>query len=105
MFKLNLLAVYYDAKCLYVERIFPEGKPICCCLCDVTIGTISNFRKHMKSKHAEIKLIESSKCCLCNQEFNEGRDAGIHLKRTHNVGSNSHYTHSPTPVMSFVDKT
>jgi hypothetical protein len=59
MFKLNLLAVYYDAKCLYVERIFPEGKPICCCLCDVTIGTISNFRKHMKSKHAEIKLIES----------------------------------------------
>ena len=38
-----------DVKSLYVERIFPEGKPVYCCLCDVTIGSIPNFRRHMKS--------------------------------------------------------
>ncbi len=37
-----------DVKSLYVERIFPEGKPVYCCLCDVTIGSIPNFRRHMK---------------------------------------------------------
>jgi hypothetical protein len=58
----------------------------------------------MKNKHAQIKLIESAKCSLCGQKFPEGRGAGVHLKRKHNIGSNNSYPHSPTPVMSSTDR-
>ena len=71
--KRHNISIPDDVKLIYVERIFPEGKQIYCCLCDVTIGTIQNFRRHMKYKHAKIKLIESTKCSLCFQKFPEGR--------------------------------
>jgi hypothetical protein len=59
----------------------------------------------MKSKHDKINLIESARCSLCNQKFPEGCGAGIHLRQTHNIGTNDPYPHSPTPVMSFTDPT
>ncbi len=40
------------------------------------------------------------KCSLCGKKFQEGRGAGVHLKRIHKIGSNDPYPHSPTPVMS-----
>lgn len=101
--KMHNIAIPDDVESVNVIRPFPEGKPFHCCLCDVTIGTIANFRRHFKSKHKSIKLIESAKCLLCGQKFPEGRGAGIHLKRKHQFGTNDHYTHSPTPVTSFVD--
>ncbi|CAB4022390.1 uncharacterized protein LOC113214946 [Paramuricea clavata] len=93
-----------DVKSLYVERIFPEGKPVYCCLCDVTIGSIANFRRHMKNNHESIKLFESAKCCICGKKFPKGRGAGVHLQRHHNIGSNNSYPHSPTPVMPFTNR-
>ena len=93
-----------DVKSLYVERIFPEGKSVYCCLCDVTIGSIQNFRRHMKNKHESIKLFESAKCSICGLKFPKGRGAGIHLQRNHKIGSKNSYPHSPTPVMSFTNR-
>ena len=49
--KRHKITIPDEVKSLYVERIFPEGKPVYCCLCDVTIGSIPNFRRHMKNKH------------------------------------------------------
>jgi hypothetical protein len=102
--KLHNISIPDNVDCLYVERIFPEGKSIYCCLCDTTIGFIANFRRHIKSKHKSVKLIESAKCDLCKKSFSAGRGAGVHLKRAHSIGSNTPYHHSPTPVISRVDK-
>jgi hypothetical protein len=102
--KRHKITIPDEVKSLYVERIFPEGKPVYCCLCDVTIGSIPNFRRHMKNKHAGIKPIESDKCSICGLKFPEGRGTGVHLKRKHNIGSNNSCPHSPTPVMSFTDR-
>ena len=102
--KLHNISIPDNVDCLYVERIFPEGKSIYCCLCDTTIGSIANFRRHIKSKHKSVKLIESAKCDLCKKSFSDGRGAGVHLKRAHSIGSNTPYPHSPTPVISRVDK-
>jgi hypothetical protein len=102
--KRHKITIPDEVKSLFVERIFQEGKPIYCCLCDVTIGSIPNFRRHMKNKHAQIKLIESAKCSLCGQKFPEDRGAGVHLIRKHDIRSNNSYSHSPTPVMSSTDR-
>ena len=102
--KLHKIIIPDDVKSLYVERIFPEGKSVYCCLCDVTIGSIQNFRRHMKNKHESIKLFESAKCSICGQKFPKGRGAGVHLQRNHKIGSKNSYPHSPTPVMSFTNR-
>jgi hypothetical protein len=102
--KCHKIIIPDDVKSLYVERIFPEGKPVYCCLCDVTIGSIANFRRHVKNKHESIKLFESAKCSICGHKFPKGRGAGVHLQRNHKIGSNNSYPHSPTPVMSFTDR-
>jgi hypothetical protein len=47
--KCHKMIIPDKVKSLYVERIFPEGKSVYCCLCDVTIGSIPNFRRHMKN--------------------------------------------------------
>ncbi len=54
----------------------------------------------MKNKHKRIKLFESAKCSICGKKFPEGRGAGVHLKRKHEIGYNNSYPHSPTSVMS-----
>ena len=102
--KRHKIVIADEVKSLYVERIFPEGKSVYCCLCDATIGSIPNFRRHMKNKHGSIKLIESAKCSICGQKFPKGRGVGVHLQRNHKIGSNNSYPHSPTPVMSFTDR-
>ena len=102
--KLHNISKPDNVDCLYVERIFHEGKSIYCCPCYTTIGSIANFRRHIKSKHKSVKLIESAKCDLCKKSFSDGRGTGVHLKRAHSIGSNTPYPHSPTPVISRVDK-
>ena len=102
--KLHKIIIPDDVKSLYVERIFPEGKSVYCCLCDVTIGSIQNFKRHMKNKHESIKLFESAKCSICGQKFPKGCGAGVHLQRNHKIGSKNSYPHSPTPVMSFTNR-
>ena len=102
--KLHKIIIPDDVKSLYVERIFPERKSVYCCLCDVTIGSIQNFRRHIKNKHERIKLFESAKCSICGQKFPKGRGAGVHLQRNHKIGSKNSYPQSPTPVMSFTNR-
>ncbi|CAB4028427.1 Hypothetical predicted protein, partial [Paramuricea clavata] len=102
--KCKNVVILQNVDCVYVERSFPEGKPIVCCLCDVSIGSIANFRRHFKSKHKKVKLMESARCSLCNDFLKDGRGAGVHLKRFHQIGSKDDYPISPTPIISSTNK-
>ena len=86
-----------------INRLFPEGKPVYCCICDVVIGSVANFRRHMKNIHESIELIESAQCLVSKKKFNTGRGAGVHL-RTQNMDMNTKSPQLPTPVMTFTDK-
>ena len=101
--KIHNINIPNDIDTLYINRLFPEGKPVYCCICDVVIGSVANFRRHMKNIHKCVKLVESAQCLVCNKRYNTGRGAGVHL-RTHNMDINSKYPHSHTPVMTSTTK-
>ena len=83
-----------------VVREYPEGKSFYCCLCDVTIGSFPNFKRHYSNIHKEISINMSAKCTLCQKNFKSAQAAGVHCKGTHKIGSKAPFPLSPTPIMS-----
>ena len=53
--------------------------------------------------HKGISLNISAKCLICDREFEKSSGAGVHVKRSHNIGKDGKYPLSPSPVMSFID--
>ena len=96
--KIHNVVFTQDVKTLYINRLFPEGNAVYCCLCDVIIGTVANFRRHMKTKHKTLKLVESAQCLICGKNFKSGRGAGVHI-HCHSEDINK-FPHSPMPVMT-----
>ena len=103
-YNLNYRGLFVFQRSNYQLIIFKFSSSIICCLCDVSIGSIANFRRHFKSKHNKVKLVESVRCSLCNYLLKDGRGAGVHLKRFHDIGSKDDYPISPSPILSFIDK-
>ncbi len=101
--KIHNINVSNNIKTLYINRLFPEGKPVYCCICDVVIGSVANFRRHMQNIHKSIELMESAQCLVCDKKFKTGRGAGVHL-RMHNLDMITKFPQSPTPVMTSTDK-
>ncbi len=101
--KIHNINVPHNIKTLYINHLFPEGKPVYCCICDVVIGTVANFHRHMKNIHESIELVESAQCLVCHKKYKSGRGAGVHL-RTHNIDTIAKFPHSSTPVMTYTQK-
>lgn len=88
-----------------IVRLFPEGKSHYCCLCNNIIASFPNFKRHFSTTHKGVTLNVSAKCVICDREFPSSNGAGVHIKRTHNIGKHQPYPLSPSPVMSFIDYT
>ena len=92
-----------NIKSVNIVRLFPEGKSHYCCLCNTIIGSFPNFKRHFSTAHKGISLNISAKCVICEREFEKSSGAGVHVKRSHNIGKDAKYPLSPSPVMSFID--
>ena len=103
--KMHKCATPRDVKSVNIIRLFPEGKPHYCCLCDNIIASFPNFKRHFATSHKGISLIVSAKCVICDREFSKPSGAGVHIKRVHQIGKHQSYPHSPSPVMSYVNTT
>ena len=98
-------AVPENVKSVNIIRLFSEGKPHYCRLCDNIIASFPNFKCHFATSHKGITLNVSAKCVICDREFSKPSGAGVHIKRVHQIGKHQSYPHSPSSVMSYVDTT
>ena len=103
--KMHKCSVPENIKFVNIVRLFPEGKSHYCCLCNNSIGSFPNFKRHFSTSHRGITLNVFAKCVTCDREFPSSNGAGVHIKRTHNIGKDQLYPLSPSPVMSFIDYT
>ena len=103
--KMHKCTVPENINSVNIVRLFPEGKSHYCCLCSNIIGSFPNFKRHFSTSHKGIILNVSAKCVICDREFPTSNGAGVHIKRTHNIGKDQIFPLSPLPVMSFVDYT
>ena len=103
--KMHKCTVPENINSVNIMRLFPEGKSHYCCLCNNIIGSFPNFKRHFSTSHKGIILNVSAKCVICDREFPTSNGAGVHIKRTHNIGKDQIFPLSPSPVVSFVDYT
>ena len=92
---------------VYVTRVYPECKKFKCCICDVVIGSYSNFKRHFDNRDPNIELSADAICSICNMEFQNAKAVGVHCQRVHNISKekpNKHIPSSPTPIQSFIYK-
>ena len=101
--KMHKCSVPETINSVNIVRLFPEGKPYYCCLCHNTIASFPNFKRHFSTTHNGITLKVSAKCVICDREFSTPTGAGVHIQRTHKIGKDDPYPHSPEPVRSYVD--
>ena len=98
--KMHNISVSDNITVINVVREYPEGKSFYCCLCDVTIGSFPNFKRHYTNIYKNISINVSAKSTLCQKNFKSAQAAGVHCKKTHKIGSKTPFPLSPTPIMS-----
>ena len=103
--KMHKNLVSDNIKSVNIVRLFPEGKSHYCCLCNNTIASFPNFKRHFSTSRKGVSLNISAKCLICNRDFPKSSGTGVHVKHAHNIGKDEPYPLSPLPVMSFVDYT